>query len=525
MWLTQSMKQTEALNILKLGYNVFLTGAAGSGKTYVLNQFITHLRKHKIGVGVTASTGIAATHMNGMTIHSWSGIGIHDEISDDHLERLREKSQLVKRFNDTKVLIIDEVSMLHGVRLDLVDIVCRAFKDPNKPFGGLQVVLSGDLFQLPPVTREGEVDWVFRSNAWKQMNLKVCYLDEQHRQEDSQLLDILNAVRDGEVEEYHQDLLQERLHAAPSEDDLPLTRLYTHKVDVDEMNQAALRAIDGSSKQFIMTPAKGSKKLIESLVKSCLAPEVIELKVGAEVMFVANNPAEKYVNGTRGRVVAFTDDNLPVVVTTDDRTIVAKPFAWRVMDGEKVRAEINQIPLRLAWAITIHKSQGMSLDAAEMDLSRAFEPGMGYVAISRVRRLEGLYLRGANSSALAVHPDIRDLDTRLQSQSTRLVEALQELEESALTKSHLQVVTALAPEPPKALEYDEDLFQELRSWRHKIAQEKSVPPYVVFDDKTLKNIAALQPKDETMLLKIKGVGPKKLESYAEDVLRLVGSMA
>ena len=190
------MKQSEALDILKMGHNVFLTGEPGAGKTHVLNTFIGYLKQHQIPVGITASTGIAATHIGGMTIHSWSGIGIKDEITDTHMEKLLARGPLVKRFATTRVLIIDEVSMLHGKRLDLVNQVCKAFKKSDKPFGGLQVVLTGDLFQLPPVTRDGgDVDFVFKSRAWEELNLKICYLKEQHRQDDDQLLSILDSIR------------------------------------------------------------------------------------------------------------------------------------------------------------------------------------------------------------------------------------------------------------------------------------------------------------------------------------------
>ena len=168
------MLQNEALDILKLGHNVYLTGAAGSGKTHVLNQYIKYLRENNIVVGVTASTGIAATHMNGMTIHSWAGLGMGDAID---IERILAKSTLKKRMAQTRVLIIDEVSMLDGHLLDAVDAITRGFKDRSKPFGGLQVVLSGDLFQLPPVTRSGEPFFVFNSEAWKSMSLKICYLE------------------------------------------------------------------------------------------------------------------------------------------------------------------------------------------------------------------------------------------------------------------------------------------------------------------------------------------------------------
>ena len=511
------MNQLEALNILKLGYNVFLTGAAGSGKTFVLNQFIEHLKQHRIGVGVTASTGIAATHLHGMTIHSWAGIGIYDTMSQQQLDNLAEKPQLVKRFGDTKVLIIDEVSMLHGARLDLIDAVARTLKDATKPFGGLQVVLCGDLFQLPPVTRGGEVDWVFRSQAWNNMDLKVCYLSEQHRQDDTELLDVLNAMRAGYVEDHHYESLQQRFTSSSKPG---VTKLHTHNSNVDEVNQKSIDGIQAPAKHFTMT-STGSKQLVEGLTASCLAPNELELKVDAEIMFVANNPQEKYANGTRGKVVDFDDDDTPVIATTDGRTITPSSFTWNIMDGDSIRASITQLPLRLAWAITVHKSQGMTLDEAEIDLSRAFEPGMGYVAISRVRSLRGLHVRGANTQALAVSPVILEYDAQLRRESRRLSAGLAALDREKVTQNQLRVLASLAPVNTED-NYDESLFNALREWRASRAEEQSLPAYMVLSDKTLKSIAAVFPVDEKALHKVSGIGAQKLEQYGGDVLTIVG---
>ena len=145
-----SMKQSAALDILKMGHNVFLTGPAGSGKTFLLNQYIAHLKSKKIGVAVTASTGIAATHMNGQTIHSWSGMGIKDELTEGDLNKLKRKFFYRKRFSKTHTLIVDEVSMLHAHQLDMVNKICKTFKDPFLPFGGLQVILVRRLFSASP---------------------------------------------------------------------------------------------------------------------------------------------------------------------------------------------------------------------------------------------------------------------------------------------------------------------------------------------------------------------------------------
>lgn len=510
------MQQDEALDILKLGHNVYLTGAAGSGKTYVLNQYIQYLREHNIVVGVTASTGIAATHMNGMTIHSWAGLGIGDSID---IERILAKSTLKKRMAETKVLIIDEVSMLDGHVLDAVDQITRAFKDKSKPFGGLQVVLSGDLFQLPPVTKRGqEPFFVFNSSAWKSMGLKICYLEEQHRQDDSTLLGILNAIRSNNVDEAHFEELSERIKPAPEDEDI--IKLYTHNAHVDDINKTELNKLKTESKTYTMT-GKGRQNAVESLINRCLAPERLTLKVGSEVMFVANNPAKQFYNGTLGKVVKFNHDGKPVI-QTQERLITAEEHTWKTEDGDKTIAEVTQLPLRLAWAITIHKSQGMSLDAAEVDLSKSFEPGMGYVALSRVRSIDGLYIKGINNIAMVVNPQITELDRSLKARSQQAVASLKMLKRETLDKHHQTVRRALKPEEDKLLEdYDEAIFKKLKTWRTKLAAAKSVPAYVILPDKTLKLIAAVQPADVQQLSRINGIGPQKLEKYGADILDLL----
>ncbi|MFA5933735.1 MAG: helix-turn-helix domain-containing protein [Candidatus Paceibacterota bacterium] len=432
------MTQAEALNILKSGANVYLTGNAGSGKTYVLNQYIGYLKAHGVEVAVTASTGIAATHMNGITIHSWSGLGIRDSLSDWDLEVLQEKQNLFKRFEKTKVLIIDEVSMLHARQLDMIDRIARAFKRSDKPFGGMQVVLSGDFFQLPPITRDAsEVCFVDQSNAWKCMDIKICYLEEQHRQEKGGIFTkILNEIRSANVSEETMQHFRSRYRKAPEGSVMP-TKLYTHNADVDALNNRELEKLPGDMEVYEMT-SRGKGNLVENLKKSCLAPETLRLKEGAAVMFVKNNFEKGYANGTLGTVIGFDDSDasLPIVKLKDGREITVSSESWAVEEDGKVKAEIDQIPLRLAWAITVHKSQGMSLDAAEIDLSKSFVAGQGYVALSRLRSLEGLCLMGLNKTALEVDARILDLDQELKNRSEEIMEVFENLDEKGLKLMH-----------------------------------------------------------------------------------------
>lgn len=402
------MKQKEALNILKLGHNVLLTGPAGSGKTYLLNQYVNHLKKDGVNVAITASTGIAATHIGGRTIHSWAGIGIKDKLTKKDIQSLTKKSYLKKQFEKIEVLIIDEISMLHSYRLDMIDMVCQAFKKNFLPFGGIQVVMSGDFFQLPPISRGGgEAEFVYKSNVWKEMDLRVCYLDEQHRQNDKCIINVLKSLRENNVSSEIVSLLTSRMNQKIKTKVRPV-RLFTHNVDVDIINNAELKKIASPGIVYHMT-GDGDKKLMESLKKNCLAPEDLILKKGAQVMFVKNkfkNEKAIYINGSTGVVVDFDEDNFPIVRLNSGKEILVTQDSWTIDSEDKILAKINQIPLRLAYAITVHKSQGMTLEAAEIDLSRSFGYGMGYVALSRLTSLEGLYLLGINDMAYKLDPQV-----------------------------------------------------------------------------------------------------------------------
>ncbi|MDF1672353.1 MAG: AAA family ATPase [Vicingaceae bacterium] len=411
------MQQEKALAILKSGKNVFLTGSAGTGKTYVLNQYIDYLKERKVAVAVTASTGIAATHMNGMTIHSWSGIGIKEHLTSGNLATMKGKKYLTKNFEKVKVLIIDEISMLHKVQLNLVDTVLKYFKDSLAPFGGVQVVLCGDFFQLPPIGKQGETSrdkFAFMSDAWVGASLNVCYLTEQYRQSDNHLNLILNEIRLGSVS----DVAFQQLQQATKnnlEEEKELTKLYTHNYDVDRINMEHLLTLSGGIKTF-KAKTKGNKKLIETLNNSVLAPSDLQLKIGARVMFVKNNLEKDYVNGSLGEVIGFTDEGLPSVkLIYNKKVIKVEPEDWSIIDDNgKTLANYNQMPLRLAWAITVHKCQGMTLDAAEIDLSKTFESGQGYVALSRLKKLENLKLLGLNEQALRVDSLATKADMRFQ---------------------------------------------------------------------------------------------------------------
>jgi hypothetical protein len=437
------MNQTTALNILKSGQNVFITGSAGTGKTYLLNLFIQYLKERQIHPSIVAPTGIAASHLKGQTIHSFFALGLRDTVVDNgYVEFLLEKSYLKSRFSKLKVLIIDEVSMVSPEIFSSMDKVLRAFKNNPEPFGGVQVVISGDFFQLPPVSKVfKEKRFAWQSPAWKSLDLQSCYLEEKFRQEENQLIQILDEIRTGAVSVESHTFLKNRFHKGLEGDFTP-TKLYTHNIDVDRINLEELYRLEGKAKVFKYT-SKGTAKNIEKIFKTALVLEEITLKKDAVVLFIKNNPDKNYVNGTTGVVVGFEGD-IPVVRTSTGEKIRVVAEDWTIEnDGGEVIASVSQIPLRLAWAITIHKSQGMTLDCAEIDLSKTFEVGQGYVALSRIRSIDGLRLMGINDMALRVEPLSLRIDEPIKKASQRAGSEIEAYSEEELEKCHVNYIKSL----------------------------------------------------------------------------------
>jgi len=439
------MTQQEALDILKMGRNVFLTGEPGSGKTHTIHQYVSYLRSNNIEPAITASTGISATHIGGLTIHSWSGIGIKNTLDKHELKKIALSRYIAKRVKRAKVLIIDEISMLSSEIFSMIDTICREIKQNSEPFGGMQVVLVGDFFQLPPIIKTQERNdsqimlleessgrFAYDSPVWQKAKLFVCYLTEQHRQNDKNFLSVLSAIRSNNFNDTHLHYIEDRKvnhNSAPN----TAPKLFSFNVDVDRVNNEILSEIDSEPQIFKMF-SQGPEPLVAVLKKGCLSPNALCLKIGAAVMFTKNNLKEKFVNGTLGIVEKFIEHTKePIVKTRDGRRIKVKTMDWTIEENGKVRARITQLPLRLAWAITVHKSQGMSLDEAVMDLSNVFEFGQGYVALSRVRRLSGLYLLGWNEHAFKVHPEVLEKDAEFQKQSEEALYTFSNIAENDIT--------------------------------------------------------------------------------------------
>lgn len=508
------MTQDQAFSILKTGASVFLTGEAGSGKTHIINRYTEYLREHEIDYAVTASTGIAATHIHGMTIHSWSGIGIQSRLDDDGLKHIAENRYVAKRIKQAKVLIIDEVSMLDGQVLALVERICRLVRKLRLPFGGLQVILVGDFFQLPPVTaKERTMQFAFDSEIWQILQPTVCYLSEQHRQEDSAFLGILSAIRRGSFDETHFESLSERI-ITPAELPDDMTRLYSHNANVDTLNAAELKRLPGKTCAYAMA-VRGPAALTDALVRGCLSPERLELKEGAAVMFTKNNLSGGFANGTLGTVIGFdSTTKYPLVETREGRRILVEPMEWVIAEGDEILAKITQLPLRLAWAMTIHKSQGVSLDAAVMDLSQVFEYGQGYVALSRVRTLLGVHLLGVNARAFEVHPMVLEQDAWFREASLRAEQdylgreaaSLREQEENFIRmcggkqkkeKKEKKVKAAKKPAKQTAAEKKESALEKIRA-EHMNAYRS----WTDKEEKDLRHLFALGKKPKEIAEKL-----------------------
>ncbi len=507
------MTQDDAFKVLTMGKNVFLTGAPGSGKTFVLTKYITWLKERGIEPAITASTGIAATHIGGQTIHSWSGIGIQNSLSEYDLDRMEQNEKLVKRIQKTHVLILDEVSMIRGGLLDMVNVIMQRLSHSYEPFGGKQVVFCGDFFQLPPISRDDAVTFAFEAKAWSDAHLHVCYLNEQHRQSDEELLTVLKNIREGTVSSRDRSLISSRISSTPPVD---APHLYTHNIDVDRLNTEKLIALSGPLHNFTMK-TKGSKAKVEALKKGLLVPEVLSIKKGAVVMFVKNHPFGYYVNGTVGTVTGFKN-TYPVVKTKQGDVIVAEPESWRFEEGDTVRAEVTQVPLRLAWALTIHKSQGATLDAAYIDLSKTFVEGQGYVALSRVRSLSGLHIKGIDMSAFIRHERVAHEDVRCLKASERTVARLARTENDRVQEISNEFIARCGGHEPTPL--SKATFQKLE----KVSTLEKTRE-LLLKDANIRTIAKVRSlTEETIINHIEKLLEKQL-LFQKDIAHLMKDMS
>jgi ATP-dependent DNA helicase PIF1 len=412
-----NFKQQYAINMMNENHNVFLTGGAGVGKSYVIQRFIEQYRNNKSNnprsLGITSTTGVSAILIGGKTLHSWAGIGLG---KGDLIEKVKSNINALERWACVKTLIIDEISMLNPRLFERLDKVARHFRDSEKPFGGIQLVVVGDFCQLPVV--KGEGDFCFNTDVWSECDFKVVNLTQVIRQENIEFANILQELRLGEISDKTRKLLLSRTgkwnRQTVNPDGIKPTLLYSTNKNVDELNNKELDELIAngmkSKKYRVKVDTKRTRlsmielnNLIEYQIKDI---KKVELAVGAQVMLTKNIAVDRgLANGSRGVVVGFDEEKngMPIVkfINGIKETITLYKTKYRDADVDLI---IEQVPLKLAWATTIHKSQGATLDYVVANLSNIFEYGQAYVALSRAKSLENLYLTGINFDRINCHP-------------------------------------------------------------------------------------------------------------------------
>lgn len=402
------MQQETALRILESGRNTFLAGAPGTGKTYTLNRFVNHAVAQGRNVAVTAGTAVAAAHLDGLTFQSWSGLIGDEYLTPQRVRRIRFTAG--DRIEATQILVIDEASTINARTFDLVDRICRIIRRDDRPFGGIQVVASGDFCQLTPFmdstdkslpSDEYEKDTrryllagrnpkksITESFAWEDMQPAVCYLTEQHRQKTDQLLHALTNIREGRVLDSDLRAIARRIAHEPAAG-TPAVHVFTDIQDAIRMNNAKLAELTTEPRRYDAKPS-GNRIFAENMMLHMRAPRHLTLKEGATVMAVRNDPERRYANGSIGTVEGFAD-GYPTVRFADGRTATIRPTVLERKRGHETLASVSQLPLQCAWGVTVPDVQGMTLENAVIDLMFP-RRHMGYTALSRVRGLEELHL-------------------------------------------------------------------------------------------------------------------------------------
>ncbi len=387
--------QTEGFRELREGReNIFLTGGPGTGKSFLIGEFLSQSSEK---IPVVASTGASAVLIGGRTFHSFFGLGIMQGGPEAVVEKALKNTRLRKRLKETATLVVDEVSMLSGATLDCAEHIARMVKKSSQAWGGIRMIVVGDFAQLPPISRGREKEWCFLSKAWERSGFKKIILREVKRTEDPDFLEVLEDIRWGKSSERVQMFLNKRLITAEEvERDVP--HVFPRRAQTDTFNQARLNEIRFESRRY-ETEYGGKDVYIERLKPDAPIPEVLELKKSALVMLRMNDPKQRYVNGTVGTIEEMADEILLVRVKT--RVFEIEPFTFTILDDEGEEAAFaSNFPVTLAYASTIHKVQGTTLERCHISLRALWEPGQAYVALSRARSGDSITLMDWDESSI-----------------------------------------------------------------------------------------------------------------------------
>ncbi len=386
-----SADQKEALAVLETDDSVFLTGEAGSGKSFVLRQFLKGKDPKKYPS--LASTGAAAVLVGGRTFHSFMGLGILEGGREKAVERALEDKRLRKRLQAAEGFVLDEVSMLSGETLSIAEEICRLVRDYSAPWGGLRVVAVGDFAQLPPVEKGSQMkNWAFEHEIWEKSAFVPILLRQNMRTQDDEFLSVLNDMRMGKATDQVQTYLERRRFDL--DDVIEGTRLYPRRYQADNHNMSQLSQID-EELFTVETFYQGADQAVARIKAMAPIPEVLHLKIGAYVMMRVNDPKGRFVNGSTGHIRERTENHLIIELVSNNRIVSLEKSTFQMANAEGTPiATASNFPVNLAYAVTIHKAQGLTVDRAIVDLRNLWEPGQAYVAASRVKAGQDLFVEG-----------------------------------------------------------------------------------------------------------------------------------
>ncbi|KAJ5356568.1 hypothetical protein N7517_011177 [Penicillium concentricum] len=459
--------------VVERGKSMFFTGSAGTGKSVLMREIIAKLRnkyrKEPDRIAVTASTGLAACNIGGVTLHSFAGIGLGKEPVPELVKKIKKNQKARNRWLRTKVLVVDEVSMVDGDLFDKLEEIARRIRNNGRPFGGIQLVVTGDFFQLPPVPdgSNREAKFAFAAASWTTCIQHTILLTNIFRQRDPEFANMLNEMRLGKITPSTIEAFRRLSRPLDVKDQIDATELFPTRAEVDGANSARMGRLSGEVMRFnaVDSGTIQDPQHRDRLLSNCMAPPMIQLKKGAQVMLI-KNMEDSLVNGSIGKVVAFmsedyfdsykeNDKNFTDDATASDderahrarkklkpmgfkegpasmarkwplvsfvqpdgseRHLLCQPETWKIeLPNGEVQAQRQQVPLILAWALSIHKAQGQTLQRVKVDLGRVFEKGQAYVALSRAVSQEGLQVTRFEPRKVMVHPKVVDFYSNLVS--------------------------------------------------------------------------------------------------------------
>lgn len=401
-------QQRKAVEYVLTGHNIFLTGCAGTGKSFTIKTIVEEMKKRGKNVNITASTGIAATTIGGRTLHSWAGIGIDMEADINKLvNRVLRDEKKCKRWESVDLLIIDEISMVDFKMMEVMDEIAQYIRQSSAPFGGIQLLLTGDFYQLPPVQKDRkEPVYMFECDIWNKLVHKNVLLEKVYRQESKDFVELLTRIRHNSITKDDVDRIKKTIHNnLKNEHGIKPTILYCTRRDVAMVNNTELRKLPGDAFTSVAHEFYANDELKAAYKNNWQYPTELKLKVGAQVMLLTN-VYPGYCNGSRG-VVEEIDDPEIKIKFLNGKTLVVKRESIEVKDGaDEVVASIEQFPLMLAWCMTVHKSQGQTIELVDIDLAKVFTYAQSYVAISRGVSLDKMRIKNFSEKVVRTNDKV-----------------------------------------------------------------------------------------------------------------------